>query len=237
MSVVWLLGRASEVPAHDEWLAPEERATQSRFRLEKRRREWRLGRWTAKRLLLGVRPELRTPERLAVVAAEDGAPEAYGDGRRLADSISISHRGDLAVCATVAAPGVVGCDVERVEARSDRFVLDFFTADEVAALRAAPANERDLRSAVLWSTKEGALKVRRMGLRRDTRSVEVSLGRVDGRGWRRAVVHDREVPGPLISWWRPLQGYVLTVTLEPPSSLVVDGTSPLPLPGWSDGAL
>ena len=78
----------------------------------------------------------------------------------------------------------LGCDLELVEPRSDRFVADYLTAaEQQLVLGAGP--ERDLVANLIWSAKESALKVLRVGLRRDTRSVEVTLdgwGAVTGSG-------------------------------------------------------
>jgi 4'-phosphopantetheinyl transferase len=77
----------AEVPPadNDAWLAPGERAALGRMRIEKRHREYRLGRWTAKRLLaacLGAPApdELGALAAIEIRAAEDGAPEVYLGG-------------------------------------------------------------------------------------------------------------------------------------------------------------
>jgi len=77
----------------------------------------------------------------------------------------------------VGPPGrAIGCDLEIVEPRSDAFVEDFLTAAERSLVAGAPDEDaRHLLANLVWCGKESALKVLRTGLRRDTRSVEVSL--------------------------------------------------------------
>src|SRR2546421_626349 len=85
-----------------------------------------------------------------------------------------------------------------------------------APLPAAPAPIEAAN--LIWSAKESALKVLRTGLRRDTRSVAVSLtaasgaagGGAEGGGWWPLAV--RCGPGPAIQgWWRRDGEFVLTV--------------------------
>ncbi|MFN8642278.1 MAG: hypothetical protein U0802_11705 [Candidatus Binatia bacterium] len=77
-SVRYLLQASGDVPADDAWLAPVERVRLAQLRVAKRRADWRLGRWTAKRAVaaaLGV-----AVDRVAVIAAAGGAPLALLDG-------------------------------------------------------------------------------------------------------------------------------------------------------------
>ena len=68
----------------------------------------------------------------------------------------------------------------------------------------------------MWCGKESALKVLRTGLRRDTRSVEVSFpegGAVDG--W--APMSVRAVEGTVFpGWWQRFGAFVLTVAATEP---------------------
>ena len=77
-SVGWLTRWLADVPADDGWLSPGEREVLAGLRVEKRRRDWRLGRFAAKTAAarwLGV-----PISRVEIVAAPDGAPEARLDG-------------------------------------------------------------------------------------------------------------------------------------------------------------
>lgn len=174
---------ASDVPAHDEWLAPFERDTLRRFRAPKRRADWRLGRFTAKRAVaMALAPDAPPPRSIEIRAAASGAPEAWREGRRLPLRMSLSHSAGLAICAVSTPEWRLGCDLERIEPRAPVFERDFFTDREQRWL--APVTSADARAAwltLLWSAKESALKAIGDGLRLDTRSVELcALAPADG---------------------------------------------------------
>ncbi len=83
--VSWLMQRVSDVPDGDDWLSQSEREVLARFWVQKRRRDWRLGRWTAKRALAraGVGGLVETDPtswtRLSIRATDGGAPCAIAD--------------------------------------------------------------------------------------------------------------------------------------------------------------
>ena len=187
-----------------------------------------MGRWTAKNAIALFLKRPCSPESLHAVEidrAPDGAPAPLVDDRPAPASISMTDRADQAIC-VVGPPGVgLGCDLELVEPRSDAFVADYLTAAEQRIVGQPSDREgHDLRANLIWCGKESALKVLRTGLRRDTRSVEVSFPDeppVDG--WAAMRVHateGAEFPG----WWRRYGDFLLTVAasrpIEPPRPLV-----------------
>jgi 4'-phosphopantetheinyl transferase len=179
----------------------------------KRRADWRLGRWTAKGAVAartqggpGSFPQIE------IRAADDGAPEAWIDGRLWGRTLSLSHSGGRAVCAVAAADGPLGCDLERIESRGTVFVEDYFTVEEASWIARQPAEQRDLLVNLAWSAKESALKALRQGLRWDTRTVEVDLGSTfGGRGWLPLEVAAVTVGRRFYGWWLRLDEDVLTV--------------------------
>jgi 4'-phosphopantetheinyl transferase len=207
------LAREAEVPAGDGWLSPAERATLAGLRFPARRRDWRLGRWAARRALAAV----LGPVPVEVRAAADGAPEALADGRPAPVTISISHRAGVGACLVADAGRPAGCDLELVEPHSAALARDFFTPAELALVEQAGPDARDLTVALVWSAKESALKALRQGLRLDTREVEVGLAGPPGTGlpsgWRRLWVRHGE--RSLGGWWRLEGDHVLTVVTEP----------------------
>ena len=224
----WLSQGMDDAPAHDEWLAPVEAGYLARLRFPKRRSEFRLGRWTAKAAIarqLGLEPSLGQLRRIVVDRAPDGAPAPFLDGRPAEVYVTMTDRADQAVC-LVGPPGAaLGCDLELVEPRSPAFVLDYLTpAEQALVLRAPDGDPRALVANLVWCGKESALKVLRTGLRRDTRSVEVTLpagAAVDG--WAPMSVRSREgavFPG----WWQRFGSFVLTVAatrpFDPPRSFL-----------------
>jgi 4'-phosphopantetheinyl transferase len=115
-------------------------------------------------------------------------------------------------------PGTpIGCDLELVEPRSDAFVADYLTPAEQRLVAAAGEGDaRELLANLVWCGKESALKVLRTGLRRDTRSVEVSFP--DGEavsGW--APMSVRAVEGAVFAgWWQRFGAFLLTVAATGP---------------------
>jgi 4'-phosphopantetheinyl transferase len=192
------------------------------MRFPKRRGDWTLGRWTGKRALLSylsLTGRTVRSQALEIVAATDGAPEALLDGMPHPCSISLSHSAGMAF-AVVSADGVaLGCDLELVESRPDNFFGDFFTDDENRFLERSPDPDRALLSTLIWSAKESALKCLREGLRRDTRSVAVTIhpGQVVD-GWSPLSVSCRDLYRTFEGWWRTEAGCVLALAALPPPS-------------------
>jgi phosphopantetheinyl transferase len=209
----WLTRLSPHVPPGDGWLAPAETDVQSNLRFAPRRAAWRLGRWTAKQAILRHlgEPDL-PPARVAVLAAPDGAPEALLDGAALPLSLSLTHREDRAVAALLPHPGLVGCDLEQVAHREPSFAETYLT---VAEQGWAAGPDADLRVTLAWSAKEAALKHARAGLRRDTRSVELTALALAGPDpWRPGEVRDHARGVTLRLWWRPLDAGLLTVVSD-----------------------
>lgn len=228
--IAYLMTFVDNVPAGDDWLGQRELVRQAELRVPKRRREWRLGRWIAKRVLRSWRHNVPM-SRLEICAAEDGAPEAYEGPRALPISLSITHRSNVAVCAVADADCKLGCDLEVLEPRSELFVNDFFTADERAAVRDAAPAARDWLACLIWSAKESALKALRTGLRRDTRTVEVSVPRAEHRllmpdandldgaseCWHPLSVYDHVTGIDFRGWWWRKDRLLLTTASSPPA--------------------
>ncbi|MCA9705002.1 MAG: 4'-phosphopantetheinyl transferase superfamily protein [Myxococcales bacterium] len=212
MTVSFLEQRLADVPGDDDWLGPAEREVLRGLTVAKRRAQWRLGRWTAKQALVSATPGLpRRGTALEIRAADDGAPQAFVGSRPLRWALSLSHRDDRGVCALAPAHRAVGCDLERIEPRSEAFVADVFTEAERARLP-AEGRARWRLVAAQWSAKESLLKALRVGLRRDTRSVAVcSIEPPNAEGWGPLQVEDHASGRRWPGWWRPTDDHVLTV--------------------------
>jgi 4'-phosphopantetheinyl transferase len=247
VTLSWLSQGMDEAPASDEWLSPRELDWLAGMRFAKRRGEFRLGRWTAKNALarfLGRPRGLADLRLIAIDRFPDGAPSPLVDGLPAPASISMTDRADQAVC-VVAGPGpVLGCDLELVEPRSDRFVADYLTASEQAIVGGAKSDEeRHILANLIWCGKESALKVLHTGLRRDTRSVVVSFPATRAMdGWSPLLV--RAVEGTAFpGWWRRYGEFLLTVAasepLPPPRPLVDPPglASAAPAHSWLDSVL
>jgi 4'-phosphopantetheinyl transferase len=214
-SSMWWLARGEEhLPRDRSWLSAGEVAYVDSKRFTKRRTEFLVARWTAKQTLARVLSMPSTPaglRRIEVRHAASGAPVAVIDGEPVDLQISLTDRAGWAVCVVGTGPGPVGCDLELVELRSDAFVRDYLTAAEQRHVdTAADLEARNLAANLLWSAKESGLKVLTTGLRRDTRSVEVTAAAGSVGRWARLTVRTvegQEFPG----WWRRFGGFILTV--------------------------
>ena len=271
----WLVQSLDDCPeilrgdATPGWLGAAERERLAGFKVEKRRRDWLLGRWTAKHLvqryLAQTTGETPALDAIFIGADADGAPYASCEGRgargeeRLPVSLSISHSHGTAFCGVVeirrlgdyeigdwrlgAAPQSpisnlqslnpsisqspvrpsLGCDLELIEPREGNFLDNFFTAAEVAAVRALrelDVMQGDVLTTAIWSGKEAVLKALREGLRIDTRRITCRFDAFDAppQEWAPFVVSldagvAAQFPGHWSGWWRVDRQYVYSMAL------------------------
>jgi 4'-phosphopantetheinyl transferase len=208
----WLLQSLDSSPEIAGGVAPTgmlcsaEQQRLSTLKVDKRRRDWLLGRWTAKHLVQGYLAQSTgtTPEldEIQIANAEDGSPHCLllssnNPAEPMPVSLAISHSHGYAFCALCQElddavnssavgeqPGPVqtparwslGCDIEWIEHRDQSFVSDFFTAQEIRDVMGTPVEHRDCRVTAVWSAKESVLKSLRTGLRVDTRRIECRFG-------------------------------------------------------------
>ncbi|HSW30161.1 MAG TPA: 4'-phosphopantetheinyl transferase superfamily protein [Longimicrobiales bacterium] len=232
---------ASALPEDDAWLTPAEATILDRFRVTKRAADWRLGRWVGKEAVaraLRAGPDdaagrrggrgdelvVPAPSEIEILAGPGGGPRARiltpGDWAPV--SVSLSHSSGTGFAAATARTVRIGCDVEEIAPRSGEFVSDYFTAEEVAWIRArgdehASTPEHHVRSNLLWSAKESALKAVGEGLRKDTRSVVVDVEGLDaanlggaGDAWRPLRLTSAD-GSRFDGWWRVADGLVWMV--------------------------
>jgi 4'-phosphopantetheinyl transferase len=209
----WLACGEDQLPVETSWLSPAESGRADALRYAKRRTDFLLSRWTLKLAVAKVLGWPADPPVLARIEtrpAPGGAPRLYIDGRPANRGVSLSDRAGSAICLVADRAAAVGCDVEIVEPRSDAFVRDYLTEAE-QRLAGAAGPDRDLAANLVWSAKESALKVLGTGLRRDTRSVEVTVTELSPprRTWSALLVTTAEgevFPG----WWRRSGPFLVT---------------------------
>jgi len=212
----WLTQELSDLPASLTWLGPHEHAWLERLHVAKRRRDFLLGRWTAKRAIAAhLAPATPAAAAIVIRAAGDGAPEAFLDGTPLPLVVSISHSDGRALAVVRSAGPAIGCDLEHVEPRSQGLVDDFFTPAEAARVAACAPAQRDRVITLIWSAKESALKALRVGLREDPRHVCVigddAGSREPADAWLAMRVAVIGTGQSLAGWWRSDDAFVLTV--------------------------
>jgi 4'-phosphopantetheinyl transferase len=214
---LWLTVTAADLPKDHAWLGPRERHVLAGLSVPHRRHDWMLGRLAAKRASLVAAQWLvgLGGGEVEIIAAPDGAPEAWLDGRPAPFTISLSHSGGLGACLVVRAGVMAGCDVELVERRALVFAADWFTEAELKLVSDTSSDRRDLLVTLIWSAKESVLKAVRQGLRVDPRHVEVRLVETDSadEGWRPllAIEAGRRFNG----WWRREGQLVMTAVMDP----------------------
>jgi 4'-phosphopantetheinyl transferase len=225
MTVSWLARGLEQLPAGLGWLSTAEAERATAMRYAKRRSEFLVARYAAKLAIARVVDQpTDDPASLALVEIRHrptGAPAAFVQGAPAPVAMSLTDRADWAVCVVSRRGDVaLGCDLELVEPRTPGFVRDFLTTAEQATVAAAAAPH--LTANLLWSAKESALKVLETGLRRDTRSVEVTLLADTDAGWQRLLAHPSE-GGALPGWWRRWGPFLVTVVanspIDPPQAL------------------
>jgi 4'-phosphopantetheinyl transferase len=246
MKVWWTEQIEADVPATNQWLSQREMIRLGKLRFAKRRTDWRLGRWTAKNAVASFlnRPkDLQALANIEILAAASGAPEVFVD-QKDSVTISLSHSCGAAVCA-VAAPKIdLGCDLERIESRSEAFISDYLTIEEQAVVERTSNEERPLLVTLLWSAKESALKALHVGLRFAANSMDASsIGSLSGRT-QKLVPNSLSLLTPACAewlplrarsssgqdfhgWWRHADQMVYTVVSSHPLSSPVDACLPL----------
>jgi 4'-phosphopantetheinyl transferase len=176
--IYWLSQKISNLPENDEWLTTAELDQLSNFKIQKRRTDWKLGRWAAKTAVLEYlknTSHTKHYHEIELRSAADGAPETYIKNRIASFTISLSHSSGIALCAIDTDGLSIGCDIEKVEQRSGAFIQDYFTKKEKDWILSGSGGEKIIFSNLIWSAKESTLKALREGLRLDTRLVEMQL--------------------------------------------------------------
>ena len=228
LDVGWLVQAISDVPDDESWLGPYERSVLVNLRFAKRRDDWRLGRWTAKRAIQASNPinESLDLSAIEIRAASDGAPEAYLNSRPAPLSISVSHSRGLGFCVIGPEDNPLGCDLEFIEPGTLDFIDDYITADERDSLKNLDPRPRAVFATVLWSAKESVLKVLREGLRRDTRDVLVRYDRGSvAEGWNLWTASCAGCVHGFAGWWRQGNGFIQSVLatrqIDPPHEIAI----------------
>lgn len=229
-NIYWLLKWGSSLGAgivnsSGEFLSANEQEVYGSLKFDKRRRDWLLGRYTAKHLIQQVVREkigrLLPLTSFSVLGRPDGSPEVIWENPpdNFACTISISHSADMAFCTLVErADWPLGADIERVEGRIMGFITPYLTAAERDLIAQTAEGLRPLHTTAIWSAKEAVLKALRVGLKQDTRTLSCLVSPVAAPpdDWTRfmiqweAGVEER----PLSGWWRVQDDFILAVAVQ-----------------------
>lgn len=155
-------------------LSPDETARAARFKFDRHRRRFAVGRASLRRILAGY---ARTPAAaIRFVYGERGKPALDPARHRAHLRFNLSNSADLALCA-VCLEHEVGVDLE---AMRDNIDVDgvaerFFSEPELRVYRALPADERHPAFFRCWTRKEAYMKATGMGLFRSSTDFDVTL--------------------------------------------------------------
>lgn len=174
-----------------------------------------MGRWTAKNVvkhfLQASHPKL-THTSVEIISAEDGAPEAFHNGYKLPVYISLSHSNGTGFCAITSPDVKIGCDLEKIEPRSQFLVNDHFTKHEQKLISTNDRHLKVLWTNLVWSAKESALKTLREGLRIDTLRIEIDFNRqFDPDNWNKLIATFLDGQIEFNGCWRLASEFVLTI--------------------------
>ena len=211
--IYWLEQRQDDLPEINHWLSAREMSVLNSLVFLKRKADWRLGRWTAKCAFAHIHRIPITPHVLAQIeirAAASGAPQLFILARPEPVTISISHRSESAICAITASETMLGCDLEQIEPHTAAFLADYFTPAEQALIDCAPVQDHPRLTTLLWSAKESTLKALQLGLRADTRSVQIQLPRWEMNGWCPLNAQTAAGDG-FQGWWCEENGMIRTI--------------------------
>lgn len=169
---VWRLAPHESNPAWTALLSPEERVRSARFVFENHRNGF-ITAHAGLRFVLGWLLGL-PPEQVAFGVDAMGKPCLFGLGASPL-FFNLSHSDDLAAVA-VSPFFEVGIDIEHVRPIGFEVAEHFFSAGEVAALKALPLPHRTEAVFNIWTRKEAYLKALGLGLSVPLDSFDVSVG-------------------------------------------------------------
>jgi 4'-phosphopantetheinyl transferase len=160
---------AAEVARLRGLLAPDERLRADRYRFERDRSRYIVGRATLRLLL--ARYLDAAPGELEFGYGEFDKPYLAGG-----PSFNLSHSGAVALYAFAGA-GELGVDIELDDAdfASERIAERFFSPAEVGVLRSLPAESQPRAFLTCWTRKEAFIKARGDGLSLALDSFDVTL--------------------------------------------------------------
>jgi 4'-phosphopantetheinyl transferase len=218
--IFWMVLDEVSIPGNTNWLSPGELERYQSFRFDKRKQDWLSGRWVAKKLIFSL---LETENSLSMVDITVGNHPA-GDpfvtvrGEILNGSLSISHRGEKSAAAFTSIPFTsIGIDLELIEEKSEGFIEDYFTEGETKGVMSFEKVEnRDLLASLLWSAKEAMLKAHQIGLRIDTRELELEIPSGESCvGW--CPIEILRCPAemqPMVLYWKQIDHFLITLAIK-----------------------
>ncbi len=218
--IYWLMLDEASIPGDTNWLSPGELERYQSFRFDKRKQDWLSGRWVAKNLIFELIKEQNTFELKEISIGNHSAGDPFVILREeiLNGSLSISHRGGKSAAAFTSIPNIsIGIDLELIEEKSEGFIEDYFNEGETKEVMSfAKIGKKDCLASLLWSAKEALLKAHQIGLRIDTREMELQIPSEDScMDW--CPIEILRCPAemqPMTLYWRQMDYFLITMAIK-----------------------
>jgi 4'-phosphopantetheinyl transferase len=202
---------AGEVERLGRSLAPDEWERAHRFRFDKHRRQYVVGRGALRTLLAAYTGT--TPERVRFTYGPRGKPFLAEDSGSL--FFNLSNSDELALVGLIRGPEI-GVDIEYLKPMPDceQIAERFFSESERVVLRGLPAHQKEEAFFNCWTRKEAYLKAVGEGLAAPLDSFDVTLA--PGEPPRMLTLKGE--PEPAARWFfhhfRPAPDYIGAVAVE-----------------------
>jgi len=193
-----------------ELLSPDERERAVRFHFERDRRRYLIAH-IALHKILGRYLQIE-PAKLYFELGSNGKPMLPAAQAASGVEFNLSHSHEMALLA-VNRIGEIGVDIEYVKPdfKFEEIAERFFTATEVAELRALPTDLQRQAFFKCWTSKEAFLKAKGTGLSGKLDEVEITLG-----AQNQVLIH-ASVPGWSLSELDPIETYESALVVTGPS--------------------
>ena len=192
----------------------------SHLKVPVRIREWKASRIGAKLLVRSACHEFADLpfSSIQLIREPNGAPRLQFDGIEGGlGCFSQSHSNNFLFSAFGDEGEHLGVDLEKIEPRTGNFINDYFTPSEIEFVQNASADDQAPNATLIWSAKEAVLKSALLGLKVDTRRVEViPSGNIHVvSSWQPAqvVAPSLEIKSPRL-FWRRQDGFILTLCVD-----------------------
>ncbi|MBT3392553.1 MAG: 4'-phosphopantetheinyl transferase superfamily protein [Elusimicrobiaceae bacterium] len=161
-----------------EILCAKEQEYFASLKFDKRKKDYLVGRYTAKKLLLEnfVKNAKLSFKDISILKDEDGKPDLYINGEKSNIMLSISHSGDFASAIASTKLKFLGVDTEKIETRSESWAKQSFYNTEYPT---NPQNQTDEFFTTLWAKKEAVVKALGVGLSVDLWDIRFENGQLN----------------------------------------------------------
>ena len=210
--IYWYTQDFKNLPKDNDWLTQQEKQILENLKFLKRRNEWRLGRWTAKNAVQKYFESQKhlTFQDIHILTRENRSPYIKIDNHENNIALSISHRERKALSAVSDNFNAIGCDLELIETRSELFITDYFTPNEVNIVTSHP-DQKDIIANLIWSAKESVSKVVQLGLNLSTHDVDVHTIQFENSSEWNDMDITLNNSNSFYGKWKQLGNYIITV--------------------------